>query len=664
MSYVKWKKILPLLFLTVLVTPSFAGEINMFYETENFRITWKADVNSYRPAAFRLTGKDRSDRPLYIVRLGRSLEWARQQIYDWGYRIPEGKTTVYLVAKPNWSGEYEPTNEASNITSSITLYPQYGTTWVPLEELRVSAGHEFFHRCQKQYFYNVMFKHEQWFMEGTAAWMEDQLYPEANDCYPTNVNKDTHYEKGLAAIEYGAMPFIMYIAEKYGPDIIRMVWDKSREDLAGHYGEESLDLVLRERGSTLTAEWYDFLQAYFARKPFHPDVDHLEPLARMELHLHRNVPSESTLQFESLPPLSGRAYRLRVPRTIDGPFLVTAKLLSRNGGVSLDIYESVDPDAAWLDTLGLNGEEREFRLNGHEALLVLSNASRRTSERVEILLTIRKDEDADEAGGIWSDLLQGQHTEEAMTSPILKITEPISGFNTDTPVITVTGIVENLTAGTIILNVNGSPRQVVVNNGTFTSEVPLIRGENLILAEAGGITSNIVRVIAVIDRVDIWSELTWDGMGDVDFHLYLPNEEHCYYQNNTTASGAELDIDNTDGYGPEHITMTESIRGEYRLTVLYYSSSGDDESPQPLNWKVTVRLNDGESQKNFSGTLTAVGEEQTVTTLTMTAPTPPPTPAWMLPPEEQPETVDEDSQIQQPESNSDYQERRRRRRGD
>ena len=109
----------------------------------------------------------------------------------------------------------------------------------------------------------------------------------------------------------------------------------------------------------------------------------------------------------------------------------------------------------------------------------------------------------------------------------------------------------------------------------------------------------------------IWSELTWGGPGDIDFHLYLPYGGHCYYQNKSVG-GAVLDVDNTSGYGPEHITMENAPPGEYRLSVLYYSGSG--ETPPPVSWRVTIRLRDGEVQQSFSGTLGSVKAEQTVTT--------------------------------------------------
>lgn len=204
----------------------------------------------------------------------------------------------------------------------------------------------------------------------------------------------------------------------------------------------------------------------------------------------------------------------------------------------------------------------------------------------------------------------------------IRITSPPSGTTTDNTVITVIGTVENPSIETIMLDVNGIPRTVSVKNSEFTSKVPLIRGKNTIQASMEGVVSNIIgssnliNIMARIPHFDVWTELNWDGPGDVDLHLYLPNGEHCYYERKNTKSNAKLDIDNTERDGPEHIVMEKAISGarKYKITVLYFSAANDP--PKPISWRVTVRLRAGLSQRMYSGVLHAVKEEQTVDTFT------------------------------------------------
>ncbi len=99
---------------------------------------------------------------------------------------------------------------------------------------------------------------------------------------------------------------------------------------------------------------------------------------------------------------------------------------------------------------------------------------------------------------------------------------------------------------------------------------------------------------------DLWSQLTWDtGTGDLDLHLLAPGcglsdlwtTWDCYYGNMSPTWGAQLDLDDVDGYGPEHITMPTAVSGTYLLVVHYYSSTGQNQAggpPTPVNCTVRV----------------------------------------------------------------------------
>lgn len=67
--------------------------------------------------------------------------------------------------------------------------------------------------------------------------------------------------------------------------------------------------------------------------------------------------------------------------------------------------------------------------------------------------------------------------------------------------------------------------------------------------------------------------LTWDeDPDDLDSHLWLPAAQpyHIYYQNLGALSAcpfAQLDIDDTSGFGPETVTIGQSVPGSYRYAV-------------------------------------------------------------------------------------------------
>lgn len=98
---------------------------------------------------------------------------------------------------------------------------------------------------------------------------------------------------------------------------------------------------------------------------------------------------------------------------------------------------------------------------------------------------------------------------------------------------------------------------------------------------------------------DIRVTLTWTGgeYTDVDLHLIDPNGERCYYGHSVTTIGAELDVDDVDGYGPENIVLEpgEAIPGTYYVEVNYYSDEGW--TGQPIYATVTITLHEGSANQ-------------------------------------------------------------------
>lgn len=208
---------------------------------------------------------------------------------------------------------------------------------------------------------------------------------------------------------------------------------------------------------------------------------------------------------------------------------------------------------------------------------------------------------------------------------ITSVTAPTGDGNiasvTQEQSVVVTGTVSNPRISQIFLDVNGSSRPVSVEKGTFQSRVALIPGRNRIHASLDhhglglASTSQTVRIAALIPPADLWTELTWDGPGDIDLHLVQPDGEECWYQNRTTRAGATLDYDNTVQDGPEHITMVNAVAGTYQIKVVYYAAASSP--PRKVRWTVTLRLRNGAAQQTYSGVLESVGETQTVTAFSM-----------------------------------------------
>lgn len=149
----------------------------------------------------------------------------------------------------------------------------------PLQNLRVTAAHEFFHAVQ--YAYDL--GEDLWFMEGTAAWIEDELYDGVNDNLQylaqsplTDPNLPLDLVSG-ARNPYGNWVFWRWLTERYPnplnyasvlPDLVRQVWTRARYVNAASPGTFSSDALVK----TLDAAGKSFpaLYARFGASGRHP----------------------------------------------------------------------------------------------------------------------------------------------------------------------------------------------------------------------------------------------------------------------------------------------------------------------------------------------------------------------------------------------------------
>jgi hypothetical protein len=102
--------------------------------------------------------------------------------------------------------------------------------------------------------------------------------------------------------------------------------------------------------------------------------------------------------------------------------------------------------------------------------------------------------------------------------------------------------------------------------------------------------------------------LIWDTEVDLDLHVLEPGGSHIYWESRRGRRGGELDVDDTDGFGPENIFWGGGLNkgngppGEYRWYVHFYGPAN-----RPTRWK--VRLKHNGSYKVFQGRLNAVGQK-------------------------------------------------------
>jgi len=74
---------------------------------------------------------------------------------------------------------------------------------------------------------------------------------------------------------------------------------------------------------------------------------------------------------------------------------------------------------------------------------------------------------------------------------------------------------------------------------------------------------------------DIQVTLTWDSNADIDLYVMDPTQEWIWYRHKTSASGGWLDVDDTDGYGPENIYWVKNTAptGTFLVYVDHYAGT-------------------------------------------------------------------------------------------
>lgn len=128
--------------------------------------------------------------------------------------------------------------------------------------------------------------------------------------------------------------------------------------------------------------------------------------------------------------------------------------------------------------------------------------------------------------------------------------------------------------------------------------------------------------------------LTWDTPLDIDLHLVTPALAFpgIYYANKAPVGPYPyLDFDDTTGTGPEHMFFDADkmiTSGTYEVLVKYFSKASYETAPS-VRYTIKVELGfmlaDGvpvyEEPQYYYGTLTSVGQVQSVTTFTYPSPT-------------------------------------------
>jgi hypothetical protein len=165
-------------------------------------------------------------------------------------------------------------------------------------------------------------------------------------------------------------------------------------------------------------------------------------------------------------------------------------------------------------------------------------------------------------GDFWDDT-------DVICNEIIELQEYSS--TTNQSVIQISGTIKNCKSQNIVLTGMGYSQEVSVKDGIFNTKIVLKSGNNNIKIKSKCAEKNIV---VNLDRkkVKLRATLVWNTSNtDIDLHMNS-NGYNCYYQNKN-AGDMRLDVDNTQGFGPENIYV-EFPKGEYNISLVNYTKRG------------------------------------------------------------------------------------------
>jgi hypothetical protein len=180
---------------------------------------------------------------------------------------PDARFDVFLgdIAHEGMYGYCAPDGDQPETHGHVAAYcvldndyarRQYGTA--PISSLRATAAHEFFHAIQFAYDVND----DLWFMEGTAVWMEDEVYDAINDNYQYLAYSALRYPRSPVDYSrkyspYGSFLFFKYAAERLGGTVVRQFWENA-DGTRDRYSLQAIRAVLAARSTSWPAFFATF----------------------------------------------------------------------------------------------------------------------------------------------------------------------------------------------------------------------------------------------------------------------------------------------------------------------------------------------------------------------------------------------------------------------
>ncbi|MDD5106135.1 MAG: hypothetical protein PHC49_11015 [Desulfuromonadaceae bacterium] len=328
--------------------------------------------------------------PDWVETVAATFEHVYNTYYTEGYQPAPGiPYDIYLrdLSSSNYYGVTTGAQSAANGS-----YPHSYTSWIeidnnfsdsiyrkytPLENLQVTAAHEYHHAIQ--YGYNYFF--DTWYAEATSTWFEDELYNDVNQLYSyipawfSHSQDDTSTGGG-----YGRWIFNRYLAEKHGLDVVRSVWEKigSMPSPDGH-SDIPMAPVLTDvlssslYSSSLSTDFFGFAKRVYTKNwPLHLGTDETA-----DIHSYSPVATYRTYPINSssspVPAITLSHYSFAYYRLIPASNTISLTVsINKSSGLQTALFKNSSEISA-------NGNGTSYTVNSlgtaDEVVLLIANCT-------------------------------------------------------------------------------------------------------------------------------------------------------------------------------------------------------------------------------------------------------------------------------------------------
>jgi hypothetical protein len=390
---------------------------------------------------------DKNTIPPFVVKVAESMEYSRGVIISGlGIQVPNGdgglggdnRFDVYLMSINAYGYTYygdSPASDSYTVLHNDFLDPEMQDNLSEdpqLGAMQATSAHEFFHSCQLQYAAESI---NVWWMEASAVWVEDRVYPEVKDYLgylgqkydDENDNRsyddgETYYKNDGITVdgntgrakkwfdypensldhkgsfidthEYGTMIWVKYLTQIHGEIILKDIWESMGQGMSA---AEAVDFQILARKTDFATAFSGFQVKNYKRD--YPEGNYYPHVRHEGVYTTFQHSLEGELNHQA-----ARFYAFKGGDTILSPGFIFNDM--NNGVFTATVLLQLNDNSYTESMISLDQAEKTFRINDFgvngtykRAILIIMNISSDKDEQQFSITVADSISETEDSGG-------------------------------------------------------------------------------------------------------------------------------------------------------------------------------------------------------------------------------------------------------------------------